>query len=192
MELGKIRGFLFNPARQFGAAKGDSLSDAFKYFLSLLAALGAVFGIVVAAAVSIATAVVELPEMPFPVSTAALGPLLGAGIFVAVVAAGVLLALYISVWLHIWVHLFGGRKGLTQTVKAVTYGATPCLVLGWLPGPNILVGPILSLLAGINGVAELHELSPGMAILAVLAAILVPVLAVAAVAAVVAPLLLPC
>jgi len=88
-------------------------------------------------------------------------------------------------WLHIWVYLFGGRKGFKQTVKAITYGSTPCLVLGWLPGPNIIIAPIWSLLLVINGIIELHEMSPGMAILSVVFAILAPlVIAGVAVAAI--------
>ncbi len=87
-------------------------------------------------------------------------------------------------------YLLGGRKGLKQTVKTITYGATPCLLLGWVPGPNIIIAPIWSLLLAINGVMELHELSPGMAILAIILAILVPLIIVGAVVATIVPTML--
>ncbi|MHC1636138.1 MAG: YIP1 family protein, partial [Candidatus Methanospirareceae archaeon] len=76
---------------------------------------------------------------------------------------------------------FGGRKGLKQTVKAVMYGATPCLVLGWLPGPNILIAPIWSLFVMLCGIMELQEIYSGKAILAVILAILIPVIIIVAI-----------
>jgi len=178
--LGKIRGFSFNPAKEFAAAKEDTLGDAFKYYALLLAVLAAILAIVV-------TAVVLMLGLP---GIGKFAPLLGAGAFVGIIGAGILAAIYIAVWLHIWVYLFGGRKGLKQTAKAITYGSTPCLVLGWVPGPNIIIAPIWSLLLVISGVMELHELSPGMAILAVIIAILAPLIIVGAVAAILVPTML--
>lgn len=175
--LGRIRGFSFNPSKEFAASKGDTLSDAFKYYLLLLAILAAILAIMVTIVVTAGVSMLGLPEF------SKLAPLLGAGAFVGIIIAGIIAALYIAVWLHIWVYLFGGRKGLKQSAKAITYGATPCLLLGWVPGPNILIGPIWSLLVVINGVMELHELSSGMAILAVILAILVPVIIIGAVVA---------
>lgn len=171
--LGKIRGFAFNPVKEFAASKEDTLSDAFKYFVLLLAILAAILAIAVTAAVLM----LGFPEL------SKFAPLLGAGAFVGIIAVGIIAAIYIAVWLHIWVYLLGGRKGLKQTVKAITYGSTPCLILGWVPGPNVIIAPIWSLLLVISGVMELHELSPGMAILAVILAILAPLIILGAVIA---------
>jgi hypothetical protein len=178
--LGKIRGFAFNPAKEFAASKEDALSDVFKYYVLLLAILAAILAIAV-------TAVVAMLGLPL---ISKFAPLLGAGAFVGIIAVGIIAAIYISVWLHIWVYLLGGRKGLKQTVKAITYGSTPCLVLGWVPGPNVIIAPIWSLLVVISGVMELHELSPGMAILAVILAILVPLIILGAVIATLVPTML--
>jgi hypothetical protein len=173
--LSRIRGFSFNPSREFEAAREETIGDAFRYFVPLLAFLAAIFAIAV-------TGIVLMLGIP---DISGFAPLLGAGAFVGIIVVGIFAAMYISVWLHIWVYLFGGRKGFKQTVKAITYSSTPCLVLGWLPGPNIIIAPIWSLLLVINGIIELHEMSPGMAILSVVFAILAPfVIAGVAVAAI--------
>jgi len=191
--LGRIRRFSFNPAKEFAASKEDTLVDAFKYYVLLLAILAVILAIVVTIVVTAVVSMLGLSEltlMPELPELSKITPLLGAGAFVGIIGVGIIAALYISVWLHIWVYLFGGRKGLKQTVKTVTYGATPCLVLGWVPGPNILIAPIWSLLLVITGVMELHELSSGSAILAVILAILVPLIIVGAVVATIVPTLL--
>lgn len=167
--LRRIRGFSFNPSKEFAASKNVSLSDAFKYYVPLLLILALILSIIL-------TAAILMLGFPFPPEFSKFAPLLGAGAFAGIAIAGIIAALYLAVWLHIWVYLFGGRMGLKQTAKAVTYGATPCLLLGWLPGPNIIIAPIWSLLLVINGVMKLHELSAGMAILSVIIAILIPLI----------------
>jgi hypothetical protein len=88
----------------------------------------------------------------------------------------------------------GGRKGFTQTIKAVMYGSTPILLFGWTSAilgkpldinDRLFSGliPILIqfLLFGIQtitgiwffvleviGIRQLHEITTGKAILAVL------------------------
>jgi hypothetical protein len=180
----RIGGFAFNPAKEFAAAKKDTLMDAFKYYILLLAVLAAILAIVVAVAVSVVESMVELPML------GGFAFLLGSGTFVGLIVIGFFAALYILVWLHIWVYLFGGRKGLKETAKAVTYGSTPCLILGWIPVANVIIGPIWSLLVIISGVMELQELSPGTVVLAIITAIVVPVLViVVALAALAVPMM---
>ena len=177
--LSQIRGFAFNPARQFAAAKDDSLSDAFKYYIPLLAILGAILSIVAAIGVNMIVSMLGLSGLVLMPGLPELGkiiPLLGVGTFVGTIILGIIAALYIAVWLHIWTYLLGGKKGLRQTTKAVVYGATPCLILGWLAPVNVLIAPIWSVLLVIGGLVELHELSPGRSIIAVILAILVPVI----------------
>jgi len=177
--LSQIRGFAFNPARQFAAAKDDSLSDAFKYYIPLLAILGAILSIVAAIGVNMIVSMLGLSGLVLMPGLPELGkiiPLLGVGTFVGTIILGIIAALYIAVWLHIWTYLLGGKKGLRQTTKAVLYGATPCLILGWLAPVNVLIAPIWSVLLVIGGLVELHELSPGRSIIAVTLAILVPVI----------------
>jgi hypothetical protein len=182
--LNRIRGFLFHPTKEFTASKDAGLNDAARYYVPLLAILAAILAIAVTAAVLI-LGTLGIPQI------GKFAPLLGLGAFVGIIAVGILLVLYLAVWLHIWVYLLGGRKGLTQTVKAVTFGVTPILILWWLPGPNVLLAPLWALILVILGVKVLHDLSQNTAILAVILAILVPLALVGVVAAaVVLPLLL--
>ncbi len=183
--LGQIRGFAFNPARQFAEVKDASLCDAYRYFIPLLAFLGAILAVVVTIVVNEAVAMLSLSRFELMPGLPELGkmiPMLGVATFVGVIVLGIIASFYLSVWLHIWVYLLGGRKGLRQTTKAIVYGMTPCLILGWLTPVNILIVPIWSLMVVISGIIELHELSPGRSIIAVLLAILVPVVVAAAAA----------
>ncbi len=183
--LRQIRGFAFNPARQFGEAKDDSLLDAYRYYIPLLAFLGAILAIVVVIVANGVVSMLSLSRLELMPGLPELGkmiPVMGVATFVGVIVLGIIASFYLSVWLHIWVYLLGGRKGLRQTTKAIVYGVTPCLILGWLTPVNILIVPLWSLMVVISGIIELHELSPGRSIIAVLLAILVPIIvAVAAV-----------
>ena len=67
--------------------------------------------------------------------------------------------------LHIFVYIAGGRKGMTQTIKAGMYGSTASLLFGWLPFINIIAA-IWSLVTEIIGIRQLHEITTGRAILA--------------------------
>ncbi|MFZ2070562.1 MAG: YIP1 family protein [Halobacteriota archaeon] len=178
--LNRIRSFSFSPSKEFAAARGDTVGDAFKYFVPLMAFFALILAIVAAGGMQM----LGIPAI------SRFAPLLGVGAFVGILIIGIFAAMYISVWLHIWTYLLGGREGFKQTVKAVTYGSTPCLVLCWVPGANILIAPIWSLLLVINGLIELHEMSAGMAILSVVFAILVPPLIVGLVAAAIVPMVL--
>jgi amino acid transporter len=67
----------------------------------------------------------------------------------------------------------GGRNGLFQTIKAVIYGETPILVLGWIPVINLFAA-IWMIIVGIIGVRQLHGLSTGTAVIAMILALLIP------------------
>ncbi len=67
---------------------------------------------------------------------------------------------------HIFVYIVGGRKGLSQTIKAVMYGSTPGLLFGWIPIIGMIAG-IWSLVLEVIGIRQLHETTSGKAILAV-------------------------
>ncbi len=183
--LEQIRGFAFNPARQFGDVKDASLRDAYRYYIPLLAFLGAILAIVVVIVANWMVSMLSLSRLELMPGLPELGkmiPVLGVATFAGVIVLGIIASFYIAVWLHIWVYLLGGRKGLRQTTKAIVYGVTPCLILGWLAPVNILIVPLWAIIVIISGVIELHELSPGRSIIAVLLAILVPVIvAVAAI-----------
>jgi len=80
-----------------------------------------------------------------------------------------------AAWLHLWVYLFGGRKGYRETLKALAFGETPALLLGWIPLVGILAG-IWSLVLSVLGVRELHGITTGRALGAVIIAVIIPLL----------------
>jgi hypothetical protein len=107
-----------------------------------------------------------------------LGPLSGFWfvIFAIMMIIGSVVFLFIgSAWLHLWVYVFGGRNGYRETLKALAFGDTPALLLGWIPMIGILAG-IWALVLSFLGVRELHGISTGRALGAVLVAVIIPLL----------------
>jgi hypothetical protein len=95
-------------------------------------------------------------------------------LLIFVIISGLIGILVGSGWMHIWVYICGGRKGVGQTIKAMAYGSTPSLVLGWIPFIGIIFS-IWSIVVSIIGIRQLHEISTGRAVLAyLLGAIIIP------------------
>ena len=171
----RIKGFLFSPSDTFDASKEDTLGDALKYFVVILAIFAGIFAVLIAVLFSLFAGMLGMfgvPMMPFG---AAMGPLLAVGFFIFVLVGGIIGVFIDGLWLHLWVYVVGGRNGVGQTIKAVMYGATPSFLLGWIPIVGIIAG-IWALIVGIIGVRQLHELSTGKAVLAVIIAIAIPLI----------------
>ena len=169
----RIKGFLFSPSETFDASRDDTLGDAFKYFVVILAIYAVLVAIIVAVAFSLFAGMLGMFGVPAMPVGAAMGPLAAVGFFIAALVGGIIGVFISGLWLHLWVYLVGGRNGIEQTIKAVMYGETPSLILGWIPIVNIIAG-IWALIVGIIGVRQLHELSTGKAVLAVILAIIIP------------------
>ena len=169
----KIKGFLFSPSETFDASKEDTLGDAFKYYIILLLIPALLSAVIAAVAFSLLAGFFGrmLPFMSASLAFAGAGA--AVVVFLYVLIAGAIGVLIGGLWLHIWVYLVGGRKGLTQTFKALMYGATPSLLLGWIPFINFLAS-IWALIVEIIGIRQLHEISTGRAVAAVILAIIIP------------------
>lgn len=181
----RIKGFLFSPKDTFDASKEDSLGDAFKYFFIILVIYAVLSAIIAAVVISMLSGMSGVPETPFDL---AMGPALAVGVFIGLLVVGILGIIIGGVWLHLWVYLMGGRNGLVQTIKAVIYGDTPSLLLGWIPVLNG-IAMIWSLIVGIIGVRQLHGLSTGKAALAVILAILIPAIIIGILIVALAPMM---
>lgn len=171
----RIKGFLFSPSKTFDTSKEDTIGDAFKYYVVILMIPAVLLAIIAAVAFSLFAGMFGmfgLPAMPFG---AAMGPLLAVGVFILLLVGGLIGVFIDGLWLHLWVYLVGGRNGVVQTIKAVMYGATPSLLLGWIPIFNV-IALIWALIVGIIGVRQLHALSTGKAVLAVIIAIAIPLI----------------
>ncbi len=87
-----------------------------------------------------------------------------------------LFAIFISgLYYHVFVILFGGQKGLTQTVKTVMYASTPALLIGWIPFVSI-IGSVWTVILIIIGVRENQEMTTGRAVLVVLVPLVLTVI----------------
>ncbi len=167
-----MKGFLFDPVSTFQKVRSADLGDALKYYLVIVvinAILSAIVGLIMVSAIWAMFAPI-LNQIGIPVSLAA-----GAGVVVfAIVMIFVqLLMIFISAaWFHIFVYLLGGRKGYLQTLKSLSYGSTPSMLIGWIPFIGI-IGGIWSFILSILGVRELHEMTTGKAAIAVILAVVV-------------------
>lgn len=161
----KAKGCLLTPVETFRQSKDDELSAVFSYFLALL-----LFNAILSAALA-AVMIETLPALammtggiPVPVA-----------IFLMMLVGGFIGTLVFGVWLHLWVYLFGGRRGIMQTINAVIYGSTPRLLFGWIPFIGFIF-TLWSLALGILGVREMQEIDSLKATLAVALAVMIPVI----------------
>lgn len=115
----KIRGFLLSPTETFRKTRPDTLGDGLEYAVIWYAILGIL--------------IIARWIPSFPIKIADLDLALIPLFFVMMIVFGVIALIIGGAWQHLWVYVCGGRKGYTQTVKALAYGLTPSYVLGWIP-----------------------------------------------------------
>jgi len=175
-----IKGFVLSPADTFQKVRDTDYGDTLGYFLIL---------VLINTILSVPVMFITLSSMwtvfgsIFPGSGS--GTLTGFWIIMMalLMIIGSLVFLFIgAAWLHLWVYPVGGRNGYRETLKAIAFGGTPALLLGWIPLFGIL-GWIWSCVLSILGVRELHGISTGRAIGAVILAVIVPLLILAVLAA---------
>ena len=178
-----VKGVLLSPTETFRKVRPADLGETLKYYLILVVIYTILSVIIILVAISSAWAVIAalLPALGLTApAVAGLGIILIAIILIFVH----LLVLFIgAAWVHIWVWLLGGRKGYMMTLKALAYGDTPYLLLGWIPFIGIF-GALWSFILWIIGVKELHEISSGRAAAAVILAALVILIFIILIAAV--------
>lgn len=160
--IDKVKGFLLNPTETLIAHRDESLGDALRYFVILLAIFGALNGVMAALGLSMAQDLASASG-----GMGAFGAIVT--ILVAIVAMIIfgVIGLFIGgVILHIFVYIAGGRKDFNTTLRSAIYSATPNLLFGWIPFIGFLAG-IWSLVLQVLAIKELHEISTGRAVVAV-------------------------
>ena len=163
--IAKIKGFIVSPVASFRNSRTDETNVVAPYLVALLlvhAVLTAVIAFIGISTMGMFTHM--MPGFAMPVV-----------IFFCVLIGGALMTALFSVWLHLWVYIMGGRKGIMQTAKAVIYGMTPGMLLGWIPLAGFLFC-LWSIVLQIIGVRELQEISSGRALLALIIAVMVPLI----------------
>ena len=161
--IDNVKGFLLNPTETLIAHRDESLGDALRYFVILLAIFGALNGIMMGLGLNMAQDL-----------ACASGGMGAFGTIVTILAAIVamvifgVIGLFIGgVILHIFVYIAGGRKDVSTTIRSAIYSATPNLLFGWIPFIGFFAG-IWSLVLQVLAIKELHEISTARAVAAVI------------------------
>lgn len=162
----KAKGLLINPVNTFDNSKNDTLGEAIKYYAIIIAVSSLL------SALLFTTAMGSLGSM---MGLGQLGTMMGIGtglggaavIFVMMIVAGIVRVFINSAIVHLGVLIVGGKNGIEQTVKAVIYGSTPGLLLGWVPIIGGFAG-IWSLGLEILGIRQLQGVTTVRAIIAVI------------------------
>jgi len=172
----KVKGFLLKPSETFQATRKESLGTAFQYYTFLLIIFSVLYAIV-----SVAVGVAFFNDYVNQIAATGLLGSIGANILQAFGAFVATLSLFMSYFLflillfgvfldgffyHVFVVLFGGTKGVVQTIKTVMYASTPFFILGWIPYVSI-IGAVWAWILLIIGIKENHEMVLGHAILVV-------------------------
>ncbi|OPX71924.1 MAG: Yip1 domain protein [Methanoregulaceae archaeon PtaB.Bin108] len=178
------KGFLMQPVQAFQKARRIELGDAIKYFIILLiinailtVIVDLIMGSAILSAINQTMGQFGMGEI-FLVET--IGVVIGA---IVLVIVSLIMVFIIGGWLHLFVYLLGGRKGYLETVKALIFGSTPYMLIGWIPLIGIILGGIWSLILSILGIRELHQISTGRAAGAVILAAIIIVIIIALIAA---------
>lgn len=190
----KVKGFLLKPSETFQATRTESLSSAFQYYVILLIIFSILYAIV-----SVAVGVAFFNDYVNQIAATGLLGSIGANIMTVFTGFVATLSLFMAYFLflillfgvfldgffyHVFVILFGGTKGVVQTIKTVMYASTPFFILGWIPYISI-IGAVWAWILLIIGIKENHEMVLGHAILVVvIPLVLMLILAVLAAAVV--------
>jgi hypothetical protein len=164
-----LSGILMNPVKTVRSLREQGLLDALMYFIIILVIYAVLSTVVI---MGVLTGVVALSGAALP----GFGAWIPVLLFLGAIIGGLILVFIGGAWLHLWVYVFGGRKGYLQTVKSLMYGATPAMLLGWIPLINI-IGAIWAFILQILCIREMQEISNGRAVIAVLIAfVIIPVI----------------
>ncbi|VVB87898.1 Yip1 domain protein [uncultured archaeon] len=173
------KGILTEPSKTFDALKGESIGEALKYYAVIVAIYSAIYAVLISLLFG------SMFRQFGVMMGIGFGPAGAVAIFLMMFIFGIIGIIIGGAIFHIFVYLAGGRKGINQTIKAVIYGSTPGLLLGWIPLVGLIAG-VWSLILEVVGIRQLHEMTTGKAVLAVVLLLVVIVIITVILAAVIA------
>jgi len=159
----KIRGFLFCPGESFWQIRDEDLKDTTRYFIIISVIYTILSTLITGIAVSKHPALV-LFGLGFGSGNIVLS-------FIIILALTVLTTMACILWLHLCIILICGKRGIRKTIKTVFYSLTPAMLIGWIPVIGAFAAPIWSVVVGIIGIQELHQVSFGRALVSLLISI---------------------
>jgi hypothetical protein len=183
----KVKGLLLNPSKTFDATKEETFSEVIKYFV----VLSVIYSTLGASLLVIAPNLYGSDMQKIPgVSSNLPASIIGMILFVFILIFVIIVVLVDGLFTHILVYLMGGRKGFSQTMKAIIDCTTPQLLLGWIPGLIIIV-IVWSIFIEILGIRQLQEISTAKAILATILPTIIAIIILVVLVAVAAFILNP-
>jgi hypothetical protein len=156
----KIRGFLFSPGESFRKVRDEALQDTTIYFIVISIIYTLLSTLITGIAVSKHPALV-LFGLGFGSGNIVLA-------FFIILALTVVMAVAYAFWLHLWIILICKKRGVGKTIKTVFYYLTPTMLIGWIPVIGAFAAFIWSVVVGIIGIEELHQVSFGRALISIL------------------------
>ncbi len=185
----KVKGFLIEPSKAFDASKDDTLIEALKYYL-IIVAIHSAFGILLWMFVPFGDLALPPSYILLPLYVTIFGSVFGPyswgitfgrGIEEALLTFLILLILRTlrvfigGAILHTCLKIVGRNKGITQTIKALMYGSTPAFLFHLIPVVGFFA-VMWSLVLEIIGTCQLQEITTGRAIAAVFMSIVIVVI----------------
>jgi hypothetical protein len=183
-----VKGFLMNPVETLKKSRDEPVEFTLKYY-TLIVLFNAVLTALIALILGGHGTLNAMHQLMAQFGWAL--PLIGAiGAVLTVIVITILAMVFLFIfggWLHIWVYLAGGRKDYMHTVKALAYGSTPAMVIGWIPFVGPFIGGIWTLVLDVLSVREMHQISTEKAVGAVALAVLIPIIILMLMAAALLP-----
>jgi hypothetical protein len=175
----KVKAFLLTPVEELQKSRGDSTKSTLLYYILIVlfnAILTALVVLILGGHGTLNTMSTLLKQLGWAL------PFVGAlGAILVVIVMAILAVVFLfigGIWLHIWVYIAGGRKGYMHTVKALAYGSTPVMIIGWIPIIGPFIGGIWTFVLEVLGVREMHQISTARAAIAVILAVIIPIIIV--------------
>jgi hypothetical protein len=160
----KIRGFLFSPSEAFWQVRDEHLQDTTIYFIVISVIYTLFSTLITGIAVSKHPALV-LFGLGFGSGNIVLS-------FFIILALTLVIAVAYALWLHLWIILICGKRGVQKTIKTVFYYLTPTMLIGWIPVIGAFAASVWSVVVGIIGIEELHQVPFGRALVSILLSII--------------------
>jgi len=175
----KAKAFLVTPVEELQKSREDTTESTLKYYILIVlfnAILTALVVLIFGGHGTLNTMSTLMKQLGWAL------PFVGAlGAILVVVLIAILAVIFLfigGIWLHIWVYIVGGRKGYMHTVKALAYGSTPGMIIGWIPVIGPFIGGIWTLVLEVLSVREIHQISTARAAIAVILSVIIPIIIV--------------
>ncbi len=157
----KIKNVILNPSVFFERIKYEKgIMEAFKY-LAILSLINLFVGI--------ASFTFSIPSIIYYFSGIANIPFLAGVKFLIPFITYIFGIIFSFIWagiVHIFTRIVRGKGKYADSYKAIVYGATPTLLLGWIPFVGF-VANLYSLYLQLKGISKLHQISMLRALVAI-------------------------